>query len=247
MNAICLARRCIPFVISAVVFVGCAQSEPTIAPPSAAKTEHPSQVSTSSEQPSQDDVVEIPLDQIWAVDMPGTTKLSGGQFASGEYATPGGEYVKEILTKALPTLKKGELPRSGFAVLGVGVDAIRAAHAVLVKDEHPSDAFPANSNINVVFFSHEYGESFHVHDVKRRGKVITVNYQIVPHLNKELTSHFAVIPMGSLPSNNYLVRFVRIPTESPLFQRGFKPAAEGVDALLVCQAFKFVVRSSSGN
>lgn len=137
---------------------------------------------------------EIPLKKIRAVDMPGTQEMHGG-VATDPRSTPENILVSDI-KQSLPFLPRDKEPRLGFVVVGTGMKALQAAHAILVAKGPPRQTVPVDKELTAVFFSYEVGSYVHLTKVTRDGNTITIQYCFVPHLTKEMTRHFALIPIG---------------------------------------------------
>ena len=162
-------------------------------------------VSASAEPPK--DTVTIPLDQIWAFDMPGTRDIR-------ELEPERGPMVSSIGRSLSHAPAKGETVKPAFAVRGDGLQALRGAHAVLVEDAKPDSMFPVGSKLSVVFFSYQLGSFVHINNVERRGDVVEVQYRFVPHRTREMTVHFALIPLGELPHGKFTVQIIQSDSES---------------------------------
>jgi hypothetical protein len=139
----------------------------------------------------------IPLSRVWALDMPGTRPMVRSQKGDPPvYEAPEGRLVDEIRA-ALSAHGPGLPPDAGpgFAVRGQGLDALRAAHAVLVERHARPAAFRAGEPVSLVFYAREFNYYTHLEGVERRGPDVQITYRFVPHETKELTSHLALIPL----------------------------------------------------
>jgi hypothetical protein len=196
----------------------------------------------------------IPLDQIWAYEMPGTRdvrELEPDNFGvrirnlrSAEQAIKKDESLTYQLRNLLGRAKFDEQALPGFAVLGSGKEALRHAHAVLVKGQKPRKEFPPGSEISLVFFSKVFDYYVHLDNVKQRGTRITTSYFIVPHRG-DPTAHFALIPLGELRAGGWQVHFVRSPlTKAKSTEANVFPEPDAAwDSIVVCRPFRFVVES----
>jgi len=137
---------------------------------------------------------EIALKSIYARNIPGTIALDEG-IREDSRSTEQGILVGEI-NQSLRYLPDGKKPRSAFAVVGTGDKALKEAHAVLFGKGPPKQTLPADSNLSVVFFSYEVGSYVHLVKAFRNKNDISVQYLFVPHETKEMTHHFALIPIG---------------------------------------------------
>jgi hypothetical protein len=177
--------------------------------------------------------VMIPLDVIWGYNMPGTLNV--------EELDERGLLFAEIRRSLWAFPSKDKDARPGFAVAGTGLESLREVHAILVKNQKPRQTFPKDSDICVVFFSYQNQPYVHLHSVRRQGSIVEVRYQFVPHETEETTEHFALIPLGKLPSGKYDVKFIRSPMPQKYIDLGFRPTSDEVARRVVCGSFSFSV------
>jgi len=199
----------------------------------------------SDEKSRKAETVVIPLDQIWALDMPGTRPMqyrhTGNQYESTE-----GPLLWEIrnFLQKMPAKKwpeKIEEAPSGFPVLGTGLEALNLAHTVLVKNEEPLKTFSSESEVSLVFFSYRSDWHTYLHRVEREGNRIEIRYHFTPHLRQRKSVHIALIPLGKLPSGKYQVSVVRSPLEQRFIDLGFKPTNPVKPRCCVCKSFSFAI------
>jgi hypothetical protein len=182
------------------------------------------------------DVVTIPLDAIWAYNMPDTVDIHSLD-DNGEAAKVVAEIRRRLVT-ATPNWKEA---KAAFAVAATELKALREAHAVLVEGKKPRQTFPADSDISIIFFSYQFGQYVHLEKVTRRGNVIDVQYKFVPHKTKEVTEHFALIPLGKLAPGKAHVEITQSPMEPKWINAGWKDVDRDVARRIVCRPFSFVV------
>jgi len=192
----------------------------------------------SDEKSSKAETVVIPLDQIWAYDMPGTRDiltLDREQVPQ----RPLGNRVGGPSSFISHEGKKVAGP--GFAVLGTGMEAWFATHEKLPEGQKYPESFPFGSEISVVFFSHGAGSYVHLHRVERQGNVITIRYRFVPHLTRNLSSHFALIPIGKLPAGKVRVEIIRSPIEKRIAEGGSQSVSVEDERQIICKSFSFSI------
>jgi len=138
----------------------------------------------------------IPLDLIWALDMPGTRPMNrtGGGDPLAHYASEG-RLVDEIRAALIADLNRGSVTGDGFAVRGRGLDALSEARAVLVGNQAPTTSFPFGEPISLVFYARGFNDYVYLQTVERRDSEIQITYRFVPHRTKEITSQLALIPL----------------------------------------------------
>jgi hypothetical protein len=198
----------------------------------------------------QSDSVMIPLDQIWAYEMPGTRdvwELEPDKFGPKlldlrpeERRKRFDESLTHQTVRHLGVTKLGVQAAPGFAVLGTGKEVLREAHAVLAGGRTPRRTFPPNSKVALVFFSKVFDYYVHLDKVEQQGNRIMIKYFFVPHRGNG-TSHFALIPLGQLPAGEWQVDVARSPwPKSAKFSVYPEPGAEW-NSVVVCRPFDFVV------
>jgi len=186
---------------------------------------------TSNEPPQPK---EIPLDQIWGYNLPGTRDLA--RIGSDRY----GSMVYDI-RRAIGFPPENKEAEPAFAVSGTELDALREVHAVLVDKNKPRETFPAGSKVFVVFFSHETNSYVHLRGAECNNNVVSIRYRFVPHETEETTRHLALIPLGKLPSGKYRVNIIRCPMPRKYIDSGFQPISDAVARRIVCGSFSFSV------
>ena len=188
--------------------------------------------------------VEIPLKDIWALDMPGTKdvrKLEPAGAGSGDPQSK--SFIPSLIQEIAEAIKypaaKG--PDEGFVVAGSDKSALQAARDVLTGKTKRQAALPADSEVSIVFFSYVCGDYVHLESVKEFKNVIEIRYRFVNHMTRDVTQHFAIIPLGKLKLGEYRVDIVRDRTgEKPMES----PAGSGQDlaSRFVCKSFEFSVK-----
>ena len=202
----------------------------------------------------KEQAVTIPLDKIWAYEMPGTRdvlELEPDRFGSEVRKLSLEERrkrKKESLTLQivahLPIPKLGQPASPGFAVLGSGEESLREANAVLAKGRKPHEAFPIHREISLVFFSLGLEYYVRLDKIEQQAHKITVRYFFVPHRETIVTSHFALIPLGELPAGKWQVDVVRSPLPESPEVAGIPAPDAAMDASVVCRPFSFTVENT---
>jgi hypothetical protein len=193
---------------------------------------------TPNEQPK---ATEIPLDQIWGYNLPGTRDVAAIPLPEdseqlGRERENNIDEIRRDLTakrpsdRALPGFILPRLP--DFHLLHVargqlGMDSRRGAKG------RTNTSFSTSDELTLVFFSHPSSYSLHLKGVDQQSNKITVRYQFEPHATRAATVHFAFIPLGKLSAGEYHVEFAEIPIERT-------KAGEVIDSI-VCQSFSFKV------
>ena len=113
---------------------------------------------------------------------------------------------------------------------------------MLVDGKKPQETFPPDTKVSLVFFSYQYGPYVHLHKVTRRGNLINVRYQFVPHKTEEVTEHFALIPIGKLAAGKVRVEIIQSPMEPKFVKAGWKDIKPDIASRIVCGSFSFDVK-----
>ncbi len=174
----------------------------------------------------------IPLDEVWAVDMPGTRPINRTQAGDPPtYTAPEGQLADEILA----ALRRGASASDTgecFAVAGEGMDALRAVHAVLVGGKVRHTSFGAGEPITIAFFSYPYPSYIHLVGAEQ-DQAIQLQFAVVPRETREPTANFALVP----------VQFAKIGTSHVGVRLEHELAAATTPVLprIVCRSFSFDV------
>jgi hypothetical protein len=212
-------------------------------------------VSSATAAPPENGAVEIPLKEVWALEMPGTrdiTELEPPPVGIGygpitdeirRYALGSKRFREQIKNRkilgyqntafgprpiySVPPLKPAG---QGFAV--PGDNSLREAHAVLAKDAKPPEVL--TGPVTLVFYALRAGSYVHLDKIERDGFTITLTYHLQGHMTTDSTSHFALIPLGQLPPGKYAVKIERQ-------GETWKNSQEIVDAI-ICKSFQFEVK-----
>ncbi len=80
-----------------------------------------------------------------------------------------------------------------------------------------------------------------VDHVERKGNAIEIFYRYVPHSGKELTWHFALIPVGQLAPGNYQVKITQLPVDMSLIHQTTGEVDYKTGDKFVCKPFSFSV------
>jgi hypothetical protein len=195
--------------------------------------------------------VEIPLSEIWALDMPGTRDvhdLEPEAFGEQVKTLPPEERFRlledSVIWQICQSLKMTAEKRAGpgFVVSNLRPDLLKTVREVLTGEAKRSDSFPANSEITAVFFSRQSQSYVHIYQIERSGNEFEVRYRFVPREETEVTENIALIPLGILPSGSYQVKFVHGPMEEKYLKVGFEPITSAQAERIVSQSFTFEVQ-----
>jgi hypothetical protein len=196
----------------------------------------------------KDAIVEIPLKEIWALNVPGTRKIEelepGAIVGAGRFKYgPITERIVDALQLHRHTEIGGKIKPAddGFAVSGSDLAALRVAQAVLTGKTKPPES--VSGEVTLVFYSLSAGVYVYLDAVEHKGNEISINYHFVTHPTANVTTHFALIPLGALPTGKYQATIKQGPTETDeprLDLSRFDEAAVARD--IVCKPFSFEVK-----
>jgi hypothetical protein len=166
---------------------------------------------------------EISLEDMWAWHMPGTNDVCSLE------PTVFGEWIKKLPDDKRNKIESESLVNqiqiglghhspadpalSGFVVPGTGAAALSEAYQVLCKEQKPKESFPSGHELSLIFFSHSFGKYVELLHADRDNDVIHVTYRFVSHADMNLTTHFAIIPLGTLPTGTFKVDIIQAPQE----------------------------------
>jgi hypothetical protein len=189
---------------------------------------------------------EIPLKEIWALDMPGTRDVASieiGDLKPGE----GNEELNRMRETAIAKIHQSLLSKppaeaamQGFVVpLRTSIAALKHIAASLRVEQ--VDLQPSNeeADTTLFFFARPISYRVQLTEVKRNDYEISVHYQFVPRESKEATVQFALIPLGKLPAGEYQVQFEEAPMDGVA-----RPSVEQVRQM-ICRSFTFTVEPSA--
>lgn len=202
--------------------------------------------------------MEIPLAEIWALEMPGTKDIHGLDFGEPqprqnvgwgtlEYQKSREDAINEMKLALAAKLPSEEAPR-GFIfpwkptvpMLRRVSDTLRTAKKYQILDFEIKE-YPQGSDITLVFFSYPASYRIEIREIKRHEQTITVGYQAVPHHIADSTVHFALIPLKDLPAGTYQVNFEQLRMDNSFHKQGFMPMLREQERRLVCNDFSFRV------
>ena len=189
--------------------------------------------------------LEVPRNQIWGYEIPGTRPLKFGKWSStGKHISTESPLVEDIF-RSLDIIEQGLSAQPSFVVEGTGIDALKNVHAICTKKRQSENVFSSEKELTAFFFSHPAGRYVRVKDVVCHGKEIVIQYRFEPHLDAGLTSHFALIPLGTLSPGKYEVKIIQLPMETQYQNIGVFPLTQKDVDRIVCKSSRFTIQSQS--
>ncbi|HEX4413147.1 MAG TPA: hypothetical protein VH107_05925 [Lacipirellulaceae bacterium] len=181
---------------------------------------------------SKPDTSNLPIDTAYTYEMP-VGKNLGGEKETRSLA----ELIQQTLMR-----KRGEKSAgSGFAVEGDLVTALRKSLDVL-KSDAPAANEVKSDQPWLFFFTRNSGQFVHLESIKQTGTEFTIRFRFVPHDTKELTRHFALIPLSGLHPGKYKVLLAPCPYDDASIKEGYQPPSEATIEKTVCRPFEFTVK-----
>lgn len=206
---------------------------------------------------------EIPLDQIWALDMPGTRDINelfqDDPVEDDKDKLRANRARQKLLTgisRMLASKRRGKRSMASFAVVADGNrhevalarDGIRKGLPFFGEPANFRRSTPLNYNsffttdkLSIVFFSYTSPYFIEFERIERRGAVIDIRYRFVPGIPPGSSVHFALIPVGKLPVGEYRARISQSPMDQKYLGAGFGPVSDEQASRFVCQSFSFNV------
>jgi hypothetical protein len=203
----------------------------------------------SGDTPS-DKAKTIPLEKIWAYEMPGTKDVRHLEHKVGVHDPGFREFWEHSLVRQIVSFLSSSTPEEGkkagpaFVVVGIGKDALKAAHEVLMDKKknktRPSQPLPKDKELSLVFYHYVTGWHPRINSVEQSLNTIVVKYQFVTPPEPSFgAARFAIIPIGKLPPGVVRVKFEQVP---PVDFKG-RPSMQRPDTeRLVSDSFSFDVQ-----
>lgn len=211
-------------------------------------------VRTSAESPNvESNTVAIPLDQIWALDMPGTIDIRALEpdcFGDVLQGVSSAEQVRlqerSLLSQCQRALRNrnDKQSESAFAVRGTGLEALKNVNSRLAEKEKPPKSFSPQDEVSIVFFSRLYGAHVHIEEVRQQGAHVEIRYRFVPHLEAYLSNTFALIPLKELPVGKVDVAIVKLPLDQQSKDIGASEVTDAQASRIVCKPFKILIEGT---
>jgi hypothetical protein len=164
-----------------------------------------------------DPAATIPLDRIWAYNMPGTKSVRELEPQHNYDQLPSQEQllrdssIARIQHALLDRPAEGELAGPAYLVTGTGKQALEKVADIVTKKIEPTQVLSADTDLTAVFYSYRCGQYVWIDSVKKTNNQITIRYRFVAHRTRESTTHFALIPLGKLPVGTFHVEIEELP------------------------------------
>lgn len=151
--------------------------------------------------PPESGAVEIPLEEIWALDTPGAQDIRSLDSADDP-----------IVETALKQAAESKDRDHSYVVRGEGVEALREFLRVRNNPDF-WNRLPADQPLSIVFYTNAIPKDVDLEAVERTGNTFRLHFRFAPLHANEATLHLGVIPIGKLPVGNYFVTPARAQAE----------------------------------
>jgi len=184
-----------------------------------------------------EEITTIPLDQIWALDMPNTQDIQKLD-PRKNLQVKNNTIVATIRRELFVCTELKEKAGPCFLVLGEGKEALKEMAKVIADKKEHEKILPAGKLISLAFYSFSAPGYVQIHSVKRTDSLITVRYQIVIHQTTEATVHFALIPIGKLADGKFTVEILEVAPPTPYRNQALSNRA-------VCDSTTFTIKKEA--
>jgi len=124
----------------------------------------------------------------------------------------------------------------GLAVAGSGLDALKHVRKALLENEKAE----LSGEVSLFFYSLPLPYYVRLDQVERKGNEFVIRYHFVTHATKNMTIHFALIPLGKLSPGKFRVKLTQLPVKQGRLASP-KPIDPKVVERFVCRSFSFEV------
>jgi hypothetical protein len=189
-----------------------------------------------------EEVVEIPLSEVWALDMPGTKDLNKLlKKENGAIDRDARRWLRNARRSLMEKLPE-EKAKIIFAVVGTGRTALEHA-SELFRDKSIAGIEPLASadDLSFVFYSYSSAYRVEIEKIERENNIFRIKYRFIPQKSVESAIQLALIPIGKLPVGHYPVELVQLPLEEEYLDAGFEPVGQEAASRIVCQPYTFQV------
>jgi hypothetical protein len=184
-------------------------------------------------EPLNEGATFIPLNEIWAYEMPGTRDVI-------QLDTENADGTSHPLIDSLHrNIAKRFKTKAGSAFVVEGNNRAALENMLRGFINSPSQQVPAKTDLSLIFYTRFSGHYVHLETVERITNRFMLTYRIVTHATFNMSFHFALIPLGKLPAGTYEVEI----KQSPSIDSTGRPVTLDRDfTSIVCQETTFYVK-----
>jgi hypothetical protein len=192
-----------------------------------------------------EETVEIPLSEIWALDMPRTKnirELEPNRDSFKEMSAA--ERIQNSLVENTRWLlninnrpEYGSVADHGFVVAATELEALKEANLILAGKHSRQVIFDESDDLTLVFFAYQNGKHIRLNEISLRGKEVSVEYQFG---SPKFSASIVLIPLGKLSPGTRHVSFKRHESDKP--DAELRQHRKTLERQIVCDSFTFGVR-----
>lgn len=194
----------------------------------------------------------IPLDSIWGFKLPGTRdvrelepkpdikSMKTLDQVEQYYRSSDVHQILNVLNHRPPD-KSTHRAGPVFAVCGTGEEALKNARKAFTSQDstYPDPRLNPGDQASLVFYSYPAGRYVELVSVQKSNQIITIDFRFVQHSSCDMSTHFALIPIGPLPRGHFRVRLNELPTVD---QKGQQVKWNGSGRDRVCSGTTLIVK-----
>ncbi len=193
---------------------------------------------------TQSPPIEIPLNNIWTYNMPGTPNtqpLGVRQVYSS---------LSQQIYMAIGRRSEEKQPIGpGFAVAGTGRGALESIKKIMEQDQMPSQVFPMDTEVSLFFFTRKSSRHIYLKDVRLSKETVTIHYYFAQASTTGIqtmssTRYLALIPLGRLPVGSYTVNIVEVLKEGKHGMH-YRSVSKELAEKLICKSFSFSIEPTT--
>jgi hypothetical protein len=198
---------------------------------------------------AEEKTVEIPLSEIWGYRIAGTRDIRDLEQKMEKHAVFNkeeiirGSYVRQIRHLLSSASKRQNQESAGpvFAAMGSASDALKEASEILSESQPRHEILPADKDLSLVFYAYSTSRYLRLDRVSRQGNQILIEYHYEAHNTLNMSTHFALIPLGKLAVGEFHIEIKQLPGTGPSWGPEFPPIAPEKIRQLICDSTTFQV------
>jgi hypothetical protein len=180
----------------------------------------------------------IPLRDVWGYDMPKTRDASqlDSLKSNGGTSHPIINSLTRIISERF---KRNDKAGPAFVVQGTGKSALE--NMLTAFEDEPPRYVPHRTDVSLIFYTRLSGYFVHLESIERVDNRFIVTYRFVEHPSRNLSFHFALIPLGKMSAGTYEIEMKQA---APIDDAGRRITLEQDLNWVVCQNATFYVEGS---
>jgi hypothetical protein len=135
--------------------------------------------------------------------------------------------------------KRNDKAGPAFVVQGTGKSALE--NMLTAFEDEPPRYVPHRTDVSLIFYTRLSGYFVHLESIERVDNRFIVTYRFVEHPSRNLSFHFALIPLGKMSAGTYEIEMKQA---APIDDAGRRITLEQDLNWVVCQNATFYVEGS---